>query len=110
MRPGALPLISGSGDRPLDLEDGVRMARESGAPVAILADIPNQPLFGGLMEDALLAYTSVQFLRERWGDDVEAWMARQRRARSLNRPDSPVDSRTTRASSRPASPRSGTME
>ena len=31
-------------------------------PVALLSDIPNQPLFGGLVEDDLLAHTFVQFL------------------------------------------------
>jgi PhoPQ-activated pathogenicity-related protein len=33
--------------------------------VALLSDIPNQPLFGGLVEDDLLAYTFVQFLTTR---------------------------------------------
>ncbi|NPV79984.1 MAG: hypothetical protein HPY52_06860 [Firmicutes bacterium] len=32
------------------------------APVAILNNVPNQPLFGGLTEDALIAHTFVQFL------------------------------------------------
>ena len=38
------------------------MARQLNAPVAILSDIPNQPLFGGLVEDDLLAHTFVQFI------------------------------------------------
>jgi PhoPQ-activated pathogenicity-related protein len=38
------------------------MARALRAPVALLSDIPNQPLFGGLREDDLLAHTFVQFL------------------------------------------------
>jgi PhoPQ-activated pathogenicity-related protein len=62
MPPLALLLIGGSGDGTLDLPEGASMARALGAPVAILYDIPNQPLFGGLMEDDLLAYTFVKFL------------------------------------------------
>jgi PhoPQ-activated pathogenicity-related protein len=62
MPPLALLLISGSGDGTLERQDGARMARELSATVAILSDIPNQPLFGGLMEDDLLAYTFVKFL------------------------------------------------
>jgi PhoPQ-activated pathogenicity-related protein len=65
MPPLALLLISGSSDGTLELQDGVFMARELSAPVAILYDIPNQPCFGGLMEDDLLAYTFVQFLETR---------------------------------------------
>ena len=38
------------------------MARALTTPVALLSDIPNQPLFGGLVEDDLLAHTFVQFL------------------------------------------------
>ncbi|MGD9496863.1 MAG: PhoPQ-activated protein PqaA family protein, partial [Armatimonadota bacterium] len=32
------------------------------APMVVLGDIPNQPLFGDLREDALIAYTFAQFL------------------------------------------------
>lgn len=38
------------------------------APVAILYNIPNQPLFGGKTEDRLIAYTYEQFLKT--GDDT----------------------------------------
>jgi PhoPQ-activated pathogenicity-related protein len=38
------------------------MASTLGAPVALLSDIPNRPLFGGLVEDGPLAHTFVQFL------------------------------------------------
>lgn len=33
-----------------------------GCPVAVLGDIPNQPLFDGLREDALIAYTFTKYL------------------------------------------------
>jgi PhoPQ-activated pathogenicity-related protein len=62
MPPLALLIISGSGDGARELHEGALMARETGAPVAILHDIPNQPLFGDLVEDDLLAYTFVKFL------------------------------------------------
>jgi PhoPQ-activated pathogenicity-related protein len=94
MPPLALLLISGSGDGTLELQDGVLLARELSAPVAILYDIPNQPLFGGLMEDDLLAYTFVKFVETHdptWPlllpmvkgvvkamDAVQAFMARER--------------------------------
>jgi PhoPQ-activated pathogenicity-related protein len=48
---------------------GMDLARKMGAPVAFLYDIPNQPLLGGLKEDALIAETFVRFLKtkdERW--------------------------------------------
>lgn len=62
MPPLALLLIGGSGEGTRELEEGSLLARELGAPVAILHDVPNQPLLGGLMEDDLLAYTFVRFL------------------------------------------------
>jgi PhoPQ-activated pathogenicity-related protein len=45
------------------------MARETGAIHAILYNIPNQPLFGGKYEDALVVHTWIQFLQT--GD--ESW-------------------------------------
>lgn len=38
------------------------LAANAGCPVAILYGIPNQPLFGGLNEDALIAHTFVKTL------------------------------------------------
>lgn len=38
-----------------------RMAAENKAPVALLRQVPNQPLYGGLNEDALIAYTLNEF-------------------------------------------------
>ncbi len=41
---------------------GLAMAAQIGAPVAILYDIPNQPLLDGKKEDALIAETFVRYL------------------------------------------------
>ena len=41
---------------------GIGIANQLGTPIAFLYDIPNQPLFGGLKEDALIAETYVRFL------------------------------------------------
>ncbi|HET6385972.1 MAG TPA: PhoPQ-activated protein PqaA family protein [Armatimonadota bacterium] len=48
---------------------GVKMAKMTGAPFAILFNIPNQPLFDGLTEDRLVVYTWLRFLET--GD--ESW-------------------------------------
>jgi PhoPQ-activated pathogenicity-related protein len=48
---------------------GVRMAKSSGAVYAILYNIPNQPLFEGRSEDALVVYTWLKYMET--GD--ESW-------------------------------------
>ena len=58
----ALLLVTGTGAAEQEWREALFMARALRAPVAILSDIPNQPLFGGLVEDDLLAHTFVQFL------------------------------------------------
>ena len=50
-------LITGSGRGRDELVYGATIAAGIGAPLAILHDVPHQPLFGGLKEDALIAYT-----------------------------------------------------
>jgi PhoPQ-activated pathogenicity-related protein len=48
---------------------GQAVAKATGAPLAILFNIPNQPLFDGKNEDALIAYTFEQYLKtgdENW--------------------------------------------
>jgi len=60
-----LLIISESGNGERELQEGIVMARAIGAPVAVLHDIPNQPLFGGLVEDDLLAHTFLKFLETR---------------------------------------------
>lgn len=53
-----------SGDHgPKDALLGLYMAELTGMRVAILPDVPNQPLFG-LREDALIAYTFQRYLEE----------------------------------------------
>jgi PhoPQ-activated pathogenicity-related protein len=58
----ALLLVTGTGAAEQEWREALFMARALRAPVALLSDIPNQPLFGGLVEDDLLAHTFVQFL------------------------------------------------
>jgi PhoPQ-activated pathogenicity-related protein len=58
----ALLLVTGTGTAAQEWREAVFMARALTTPVALLSDIPNQPLFGGLVEDDLLAHTFVQFL------------------------------------------------
>lgn len=48
---------------------GLMAARASGSPFAILYNIPNQPLFGGKTEDALIVHTWLKFIET--GD--ESW-------------------------------------
>lgn len=38
------------------------LAREIEAPVAVLMQVPNQPLFDGMVEDGLISYTFEQFM------------------------------------------------
>ena len=58
----ALLYITGSGADPEELQYMSIVATATQAPVAILYDVPNQPLFGQLYEDALIAYTFKEFL------------------------------------------------
>lgn len=44
-----------------DLKRGKKVAKSVGAPVALLYDVPLQPLFGGLKEDKLLAETFTRY-------------------------------------------------
>jgi PhoPQ-activated pathogenicity-related protein len=46
---------------------GLELAAKSRAPVAILYNIPNQPLFGGKTEDGLIAETFVRYLETKDG-------------------------------------------
>jgi PhoPQ-activated pathogenicity-related protein len=45
-----------------DIDLGMQAAQAYGGPVAILLNIPNQPLFGGKTEDNLVVYTWLKFL------------------------------------------------
>lgn len=54
--------ITGGDPNAADLALARRIANLSGLPVHILFDIPNQPLFDGLKEDELIAYTFLQYI------------------------------------------------
>jgi PhoPQ-activated pathogenicity-related protein len=59
----ALLLVLGSQKRRGALIWGKLLAERIGAPVVVLHDVPNQPLFGGLEEDDLVAHTFLKFLQ-----------------------------------------------
>ena len=65
-----LMLVGGSNRREIEPDDdamGFELARLCGAPCALLRQVPNQPLFGGMMEDALIAESFLRYLAT--GDD-----------------------------------------
>ncbi len=57
-----LLLIVGSGRARDELIAATAIVNQIGAPMAILYDIPNQPLFGRLREDGLIAHTFMKFM------------------------------------------------
>src|SRR5205823_14035189 len=63
--PTATMLLFNTGGKPGpdSIALGLGMARQIGAPVAILYGIPNQPLLDGKKEDALIAETFVRYLK-----------------------------------------------
>jgi PhoPQ-activated pathogenicity-related protein len=69
-RDAAVLLIGGGGNsnRPPRIDSPAVMmmlqaTQHVGVPIIVLQQVPNQPLFGGLYEDALIAHTFDQFLR-----------------------------------------------
>lgn len=56
-------LITGGGANKEDRLLGLTIAGMAGARLATLYHIPNQPLFNGLTEDALISYTWVKYLQ-----------------------------------------------
>ncbi len=60
--------ITGDGDGSKSLGQLKVLAERAGALAAVLTQIPNQPLYDGRKEDALIAYTFDQFLHT--GDDT----------------------------------------
>jgi PhoPQ-activated pathogenicity-related protein len=65
-----LLIVGGSNDRVPEPEDddvGFDLARTCAARCAILRQVPNQPLLGGMMEDALIATSFLRYLEE--GDE-----------------------------------------
>jgi len=63
VKPGKTMVLLNTGGRNVGWElIGLELARKSQAPVAVLFDVPKQPLFGGKKEDALIAETFVRCL------------------------------------------------
>lgn len=61
-QPFVLFFILGSEKQQTAIAFGHKLAQAVGSYVAIVHDIPNQPLFGGLREDDLIAYTFLKCL------------------------------------------------
>jgi PhoPQ-activated pathogenicity-related protein len=61
--------VTGDGDGQRDLKSLSVIAQRAGALVAVLTEVPNQPLYDGRTEDSLIAYTLDQYLRT----DDETW-------------------------------------
>ncbi|MCH8274490.1 MAG: phenylacetic acid degradation protein [Armatimonadetes bacterium] len=57
-----LIITGGRGATDPDDRIALRLARQTGVPVATLYDVPNQPLFGDRREDDLIAHTFEQFM------------------------------------------------
>ena len=63
-------LIAGGSGKPEpgqqkgDDQLGVIFANAMQAPVAVLTLVPNQPLFGGMTEDAIISYTYQQYIKD----------------------------------------------
>ena len=64
----ALLLITGGNPGKEDVALGTVISQAIQAPIAILFNLPNQPLYGGKTEDALIAYTFTKYLET--GDDT----------------------------------------
>ena len=65
VHPGARMFLYNSGGKPSPFSSlfGWDLAKQIQAPVVFLWAIPNQPLLGGLREDALIAETFVRYLQ-----------------------------------------------
>lgn len=55
--------VAGDGSGEEYIERLKMLAQRAGAVTAVITQIPNQPLYNGLREDALIAFTLVQFLK-----------------------------------------------
>jgi PhoPQ-activated pathogenicity-related protein len=64
----ALLFITGDGSGRTETILLAKVAAEAGAMAAVVTRVPNQPLYGGKKEDALIAYTFEQYMRT--GDDT----------------------------------------
>jgi PhoPQ-activated pathogenicity-related protein len=65
----ALLFITGSGGGMEELKYTAEISRRCGVLGAVLHDVPNQPLFGGMVEDQIISYTFDEFYQtgdEEW--------------------------------------------
>lgn len=65
----AILLITGSGGGMEELKYVAEISRRCGVLGAVLHDVPNQPLFGGMVEDQIISYTFDEFYKtgdEEW--------------------------------------------
>jgi len=60
--------ITGDGDGKSSIEMLKTLAERAGAVAAVVTKVPNQPLYGGKKEDALIAYTFDQYIKS--GDET----------------------------------------
>lgn len=67
----AFLFVTGDGSGSSYFEMLAKLAERAGAVAALVASVPNQPLYGGLKEDALISYTFQQYMQT--GD--ETWPA-----------------------------------
>ena len=64
----AFLFITGDGTGRTETMLLAKLAAEAGATAAVVTRVPNQPLYGGKKEDALIAYTFLQYMKT--GDDT----------------------------------------
>jgi PhoPQ-activated pathogenicity-related protein len=67
----AFLFVTGDGSGRSSIPMLMKLAQEAGAIAALVTKVPNQPLYDGRKEDALIAYTFVQYMKT--GD--ETWPA-----------------------------------
>ena len=98
----AFLFITGDGSGRSSVELLRTLADRAGAVAALVTRVPNQPLFDGRKEDALIAYSFDQYLRtgdETWPalfpmvksavramDAVQQWSAREHRVKARHHP------------------------
>lgn len=59
----ALLLVAGDGSGKAYIKQLKMLAERAGAVTAVIMQVPNQPLYNGLTEDALIAFTLAKFLK-----------------------------------------------
>lgn len=64
----AFLFVTGDGSGRTETMILAKIAAESGATAAVVTRVPNQPLYGGKKEDALIAHTFLQYMKT--GDDT----------------------------------------